>query len=346
MTSTLPRANGDGIEGCPECGGRVATTDADGAACEQCGLVVADQPVDRSPAWPPGEDEHRRTGAPLRSTHANRGLSTWMGACTHDGKGNQIDGDRRRRLRRQRTRQRRAAADATKETLAPALDEIERCCGRLELGESVAEVASVIFRRALDEHLLYGWDYEAVAAAAVYIAARNGGTVRPFDEVVTASGRPERRVGRAVRHVQRELDLAVDPPAAVEYVPTVADDLGVGERTRRRARRLLEAAVEANLHSGRDPTALAASALYTVTFVPTDGADPPPLCQTDLERAVDVCPLTVRRHFRDFRDLCPDVFDVAPEAIASPTDRAGRRSGPAGATSRRESTPGGPASAD
>lgn len=319
MTPTTHQTNW--TERCPECDARVRTTDG-GAACQGCGLVVADQPVDRGPERRHG-DHRPRTGAPLRPTHANRGLSTWMGAPTHDGKGNRIDGGKRRRLRRQRTRQRRAAADATKETLGPGLDEIERCCGRLGLGESVAEVASVVFRRALDEHLLYGWAYEAVAAATVYIAARNGGAVRTLEEVVDTSGRPQRRVGRAVRHLQRELDLAVEPPAVVEYVPTVADDLGLSERTRRLARRLLEDAVGENLHSGRDPTALAASALYTVTLA-VEGT--PPLCQTEVGDAVGVSPLTLRTHFRDLRPLCPDALDVAPEDIESPTVRSGRGS--------------------
>lgn len=312
------------IDTCPECNSRVRTEDGE-AVCEHCGLVVDDRPLDHGPDWrytSDPDDSERRTGAPLTHRHANRGLSTWMGSCDRDGKGNSIDHGKRRRLRRQRTRQRRAAADATKETLSPGLKEVDRLCSELELTDPVAETASVTYRRAVEESLLYGWCYEGIASAAVYIAARNTGAVRTLSEVVAVSYRPERPVARAVRHLQRELGLAVEPPAVTEYVPTVGDDLGLSERVQRLACDLLDAAMAENIHSGRDPSALAASALYTVTLA-VEGT--PPLCQTDVSAAVDVCPLTVRSHFRELRRLCPAVFDVSPSSIQSPKSRSGRR---------------------
>lgn len=313
------------IDTCPECDGPVRQVGQTETACADCGLVVSDRPIDRGPE--PGfssdpDEADERTGAPLTATVANRGLSTWMGSCRRDGHGNRIDSAKQARLRRQRTRQRRAAADANKDTLAPGLREIDRLCSELETGDSVAETASVAYRRALEESVIYGWAYESIAAATVYIAARNTGAVRTMAEVVGVSCRSKRRIARAVRHVQRELDIAVDPPEVTEYLPTISDDLTLSQRAVRLARRLLDAATAENIHSGRDPSALAASALYTVTLVEPETPD---LCQTEVSEAADVSPLTVRSHFRELRPLCPAVFDVEPEAIQSPKARAGKR---------------------
>lgn len=313
------------IETCPECSGTVRRGQHSETTCQSCGLVVTDRAIDRGPrprsGTEPGESSER-TGAPLTSTVANRRLSTWMGSCRRDGKGNLIDSRRRTRLRRQRKRQRRAAVDANRDTLAPGLKEIDRLRSELDLGKQVGETASVVYRRALEENLLRGWAYESIAAAAVYVAARNAGAVRTMSEVVGWSCRPERAIARAVRHLQRELGLAVDPPEVADYLPAIADDLALSQRVCRLAGSLLDAAIEANLHSGRDPSALAASALYTVTLVIEETPD---LCQTEVSDAADVSPLTVRTHFRKLRPLCPDVFDVSPDAIESPKSRAGKR---------------------
>jgi transcription initiation factor TFIIB len=330
----------DRIDTCPECSGRAQRTADAETVCETCGLVLADRSVEDGPTPRLGTDEQRRTGAPLTDRHANRGLSTWMGTCERDGRDNPIAPERRRRLRRQRMRQRRAAADANRDTLGPGLKELRRVASALDLPDGVVETASVVFRRAVEEDALPGWAYESVASAAVYIAARNAGAVRTLSEVAERSRRGQRRIGRASRHLQRELDLEVSPPSVREYVPAVSDALGLSERMTRRAQALLTAAVEENVHSGRDPTALAASALYTVSLAVEDA---PPLCQTDVSEAADSCPLTIRSHFRELRPLCPGVFDVSPDAIQSPTDRAGRRSDidPDGSADSSRPNPGG-----
>lgn len=315
------------IETCPECNEPVRQTESAESTCTECGLVLSEQHIDHGPEWrftSDPEESQRRTGSPLTNTHANRGLSTWMGNCNRDGNGNQIESRKRRRLRRQRTQQRRAAADANRDTLEPGLKEIARQCSDHDLSDAVEETASVIYRRALDDNLLYGWSYEGITSAAVFIAARQTGAVRTLSEIVACSYRPKRRVARAIRHLQRELNLAVEPPAVTEYVPTIADDLDLSKRQQRLARALLEAAIDENIHSGRDPSALAASALYTVSLAVSDTPD---LCQTEISDAVDIAPLTVRTHFRELRPLCPKVFDVDAESIDAPQSRSGKRSG-------------------
>ncbi|MUV90943.1 hypothetical protein GJ629_14440 [Halapricum sp. CBA1109] len=304
---------------CPECGEAVRASESSERVCIGCGLVVAGPATDGRSAY---LGAARHVGGPRTQTRPNRGLSTWMGSCRTDGKGNAIEGRRRRRLRRQRRRQRRAAADATSETLDPGLKEVARLCSVLELAETVRETASVVFRRALSAGILQGWAYESIAAGSVLIAARRSGAVRSLSAVVTASRRPRRRVARALRHLQRELDLAVEPPDVVEFLPAVGDTLSVEADLLGMARQLLEAATAASLHSGRDPQALAASAVYTVTLVAESA---PPLCQTEVAEAVGVSPPTLRRQFRALEPLCPDVFDVAPADIDDPKSRAGRR---------------------
>lgn len=163
------------------------------------------------------------------------------------------------------------------------------------------------FRRAVDERLLYGRSCESIAAATIYVAVRTGGVMRRLAEIVAVSSEPRRLIARDARHLQRELGLPIEPPSVVEYLPRIRTALRMDERTGRRARRLLEAAVEANVHSGRDPNGLAASALYTVSLLDDRCRD---RCQTTVAEAADVTPETIRERHRELRELCPDVFGV------------------------------------
>ncbi len=52
---------------CPECDGRLRREGTE-MICEECGLVSAEDAIDRGPEWRSFEDEdtdRRRTGAPL-----------------------------------------------------------------------------------------------------------------------------------------------------------------------------------------------------------------------------------------------------------------------------------------
>jgi hypothetical protein len=91
---------------CPECDGRV-TTNAVETVCEDCGLVIDEQRIDHGPEWRAHDDEEcERTGAPLTAVRHDRGLSTEIGRGT-DAKGNEISGQKRRRLARMRREQTR-----------------------------------------------------------------------------------------------------------------------------------------------------------------------------------------------------------------------------------------------
>ncbi|MCU4717542.1 transcription initiation factor IIB family protein [Halobacteria archaeon HArc-curdl5-1] len=309
------------IDTCPECGGRIVARSE--LVCRDCGLVLGSLPPDFRPRRrrSRARDGGRATGAPLSPTRPNRCLSSYVGR-RRDARGNRVSSRTQRRLHRQRTQQRRAARAANKQTLQPGLSEIARVCAVLEVSDSVRANASVLFRRALAEHLLYGRAYESIAGATVYLGSRQAQVVRTLTEVTNASRCPNNSVVRDVRFLQRELEIAVDSLSATAYLPRLGSTLGLDERIVRRARQLLEAAIEENLHSGRDPKGVAAGALYTVSLLEECRVD---LRQTEVAAAADVSPETVRARFSEFESLCPDAIPGASTEMERPASRAGTR---------------------
>ena len=169
---------------CPECDGRV-TTNAVETVCEDCGLVINEQRIDHGPEWRAYDDEEcERTGAPLTAARHDRGLSTEIGRGT-DAKGNELSGQKRRRLARMRREQTRGRWRSKAErNLAHGLGEVRRLASALELSDSVRDQACQLFRSAQNEDLLRGRSIEAIAAASVHRQSRP--SVSGIDPGVTA----------------------------------------------------------------------------------------------------------------------------------------------------------------
>ncbi|SFT06881.1 transcription initiation factor IIB [Halostagnicola kamekurae] len=247
---------------CPECDGRV-TTNAVETVCEDCGLVIDEQRIDHGPEWRAYDDEEcERTGAPLTAARHDRGLSTEIGRGT-DAKGNEISGQKRRRLARMRREQTRGRWRSKAErNLAHGLGEVRRLASALDLSDSVRDQACQLFRSAQNEDLLRGRSIEAIAAASVYGACRCNGLSRLVDDVSEMAHVAESRVTNAYKTLNEELGLPAEPVSPSMFVPRLASDLECPDEIRQRARALAEQAEKRGVTTGVHPAGFAAACLY------------------------------------------------------------------------------------
>ncbi|WMT07912.1 transcription initiation factor IIB family protein [Natrinema thermotolerans] len=236
---------------CPECDGRV-TTNAVETVCEDCGLVIDEQRIDHGPEWRAYDNEEsERTGAPLTAARHDRGLSTEIGRGI-DANGNEISGQKRRRLVRMRREQTRGRWRSKAErNLAHGLGEVRRLASALEL-----------FRSAQNEDLLRGRSIEAIAAASVYGACRCNGLSRLVDDISEMARVAESRVTNAYKTLNKELSLPAEPVSPSMFVPRLASDLECPDEIRQRARTLAEQAEELGVTMGVHPAGFAAACLY------------------------------------------------------------------------------------
>lgn len=298
---------------CPECDARVAESEKTGErVCTECGLVVSDDRVDRGPEWRAGSiaesDRKERTGAPLTKLFHDEGLATEMDTADRDGKGNPLSPKRRRRVNRLREWNRRVRTRSGPErTLSLALGEIRRMGSALGLDEDLREMASVIYRRAHDSGVLQGRSIEAVATASVYAATRRAGVPRTPAKVATTSRIGKDEFERAYREILRELSLSIDATPPESYLPQFVSELDIekADVVEATARNLLDAGREENLHSGRSPSGLAASAIYGA--VQTHDLD---LTQPDIAAVADTSSVTIRKHYRDLLAAGADATDA------------------------------------
>jgi transcription initiation factor TFIIB len=285
---------------CPECSGNVIQDEEHGeTVCEECGLVVEEDSVDRGPEWrafdAAEKDQKSRVGAPTTNTMHDKGLSTNIDWRDQDAYGRSLGARQRQKMRRLRKwNERFRTRDSKERNLKQALGEIDRMASALGLPNNVRETASVIYRRALDEDLLPGRSIEGVSTACVYAAARMAGVPRSLDEISDVSRVSKDEVARTYRYVVRELKLEVKPADPGQYVPRFASSLDLSEESEMRAKQLLKNAKEKGVHSGKSPVGLAAAAVYAAALLTNEKTT-----QAAVSEVADISEVTIRNRYHE-----------------------------------------------
>jgi len=222
-----------------------------------------------------------------RSRH-DRGLSTEIGRSTR------IKGRKRRRLARMRREHDRAKVGSTAErNQIYGFTEIRRMVGALSLPDSIRDQACVLFESAQSADLLRGRSLEGFAAAAVYAVCRTNAIARTRAEIAEVARADDDELQAAYGAMNRELGLETGPIDPTEYLPRYASDLDLGTEVESEARSLVVERQSEGALSGRNPSGVAAAALYAA-------AKNRPCGPTQAEAAAvgDVTPVTLRAAYR------------------------------------------------
>lgn len=258
--------------GCPECPGRLRTVDGE-TSCVECRLVVDVDRLARTrpPNYEDGRYELKRTGKLLTETRHDRGLSTKIG-YKRDGTGKWLSSNTRRKFRRLRTQQNRAAFDSKgQRNLAAAFTEIARLRSGLELPWSLREQACSIYRSAHNEDLIVGRSIESMAAVSLYAACRCSNHHRTLKELADRSPFSQEKVEHAYSVLNRELGLEAMILRPSMLLGEIASNVECSEHVHQRARELANIAAEAGISNGRSPAGVAAACVYLVSNEQGDG---------------------------------------------------------------------------
>ncbi len=286
---------------CTECGSEDLVSDAERAevVCDDCGLVVEEDQVDRGPEWRAFDsserDDKSRVGAPMTKRMHDKGLTTNIDWRDKDAFGQSLSADRRAQMKRLRKWQNRIRTSGSKErNLQFALGEIDRMASSLNVPESTREISSMIYRRALDENLLPGRSIEAVSASALYAACRQENIPRSLDEISEVSRVDKQEVARTYRYIARQLDLEIGPTNPAEFVPRFASELGLSEEVQQKAIDIIDETAEKGLLSGKSPTGYAAAAIYLASILCNDKRT-----QKEVADAANVTEVTIRNRYHE-----------------------------------------------
>ncbi len=292
------------IRRCPECGSTRLIRDYEAAevVCMECGYVIDMKIADRGPEWRAFDNEQRdkraRVGAPLTFTMHDKGLSTVIDWHDKDTFGRRFNADQKAQIYRLRKWQRRIrVSDAMERNLAFALSEITKIASNLSLPRSILETSSVIYRKAVKEHLIRGRSIQGISAAAVYIACRKCGLPRTLDEIANAANISRREIGRSYRFLVKKLNLSIPPLKASHYISKFSNQLAMQGKVEEIANKILSAATELKLTSGRGPTGIAAAASYVASVLIGEKRT-----QREIAEIAKVTEVTIRNRYKELTE--------------------------------------------
>jgi transcription initiation factor TFIIB len=286
---------------CPECNSTRIMRDYERSelVCMECGYVLAAKITDRGPEWRAFDDEQRtkrtRVGAPLTYTIHDKGLSTMIDWHDRDIYGKSLSPGQKAQVYRLRKWQRRIrVSDATERNLAFALSEITKIANNLNLPKSILETASVIYRKAVKERLIRGRSIQGVTAAAIYLACRQCGLARTLEEIAQASSVNKKEVGRSYRFLIKELNYSIPPLKPSQYITKFSNQLTMQGKVEEIAHKILSAAKELKLTSGRGPTGIAAAASYIASVLTGERKT-----QREIAEIAQVTEVTIRNRYKE-----------------------------------------------
>ena len=292
------------VQCCPECGSTRIMRDYECGeiVCMNCGIVVTAKIADRGPEWRAFDDEQRakrtRVGAPLTYTIHDKGLSTMIDWHDRDIYGKSLSPGQKAQVYRLRKWQRRIrVSDATERNLAFALSEITKIANNLNLPKNILETASVIYRKAVKERLIRGRSIQGVTAAAIYLACRQCGLARTLEEIAQSSTVNKKEVGRSYRFLIKELDYTIPPLRPGQYITKFSNQLTMQGKVEEIAYKILAAAKELKLTSGRGPTGIAAAASYIASVLTGERKT-----QREIAEIAQVTEVTIRNRYKELVD--------------------------------------------
>jgi transcription initiation factor TFIIB len=160
--------------------------------------------------------------------------------------------------------------------------------------QSVREVASVMYRRTLNEDLIRGRSIEGISTAVLYAACRKEGIPRSLEEVTEVSRVERKEIARTYRYVSQELGLEIQPVDPKKYVPRFSSELGLDEEIQAKAKEIIDTTAEEGLLSGKSPTGFAAAAIYSASLLCNEKKT-----QKRVAEVAQVTEVTIRNRYQE-----------------------------------------------
>ncbi len=285
---------------CSECGSTNIVRDVivGELVCGDCGFVIQENIINPGAEWKAfthrEELARARAGSPIRYSHYDKGLSTII-YVDRDAFGRPLSPKVRRQMWRLRNWQIRSRVHASQSrNLCQAMNELQLISEKLNIPPSVQEMAAVIYRKALSKDLIRGRNIAAIVAGSLYVACRFTKIPKTLKEIAEVSLRDQKEISRAYRLIVQRLKMKMPIDNPIDYVTKIAEKARVSSDVEGLAIKIIRDARNKHVAMGKDPTGLAAAALYIASKIKREK-----MAQSHLAKAANVTEVTVRNRAKD-----------------------------------------------
>lgn len=259
--------------------------------CSVCALVVGDRVVDVGSEWRTFSDSNSdpsRVGAAENPLLEND-LSTTIGRSTGTEYHN------------------RNAMSSTNRTLLGAFRDINEIADRVGLPRTITDQAASYFRQVHEQRRLRNRPRLAVASGCIYVACKVQSAPRSFKELSSISGIQASDIAKCYKNIVKvidasELELSVHVDSG-DFMSRFCSNLGLSVEVQRIATHIAAIAKEKSITDGRNPTSIAAAAIYMASQ-----ASDTKRSQREISEVAGCAESTIKHSYRLMLSRAPELF--------------------------------------
>ena len=271
--------------------------------CGDCGVVLSEKAIDFGPenlGQASGEyQDSARTGQKISLKMADMGLSTVIQAQNRDSSGRILSGKNKQSFHRLRMWDRNSKAALTKQSFIKAFTFLDGIRSKLGLPNHVVEKSAYLFRKAEQKKLLMGRSNQATICAVVYIACRITNTPRTLADIAEAAAIKKKILQRTYRLLYSNLEIHSVSYTPDEFIERVSSEIGVSEKIKRDARKILELSRKNGITSGKNPMSMAATAIY----LSIKDNNTKKISQAQISEASGISAVTIRNRAKELKAI-------------------------------------------
>jgi transcription initiation factor TFIIB len=184
-----------------------------------------------------------------------------------------------------------------------AFGQLDRLKQKLILPSSVVEKAAYIYRKVQQKEIVRGRTRNGAMAACVYIACREAGIPRTFDEVARTTNITRKELSNAYIAIVLGLDLRIPIIDPIKCLVKLADKTHVDEKITRYAIGYLKQVIDSEISAGKDPMSIVATVLYLTCLQYGDESK----TQRSFADAAGISDVTIRNRRQELQNKIPSM---------------------------------------
>lgn len=247
---------------CPECGFNnfFINRRKGEVICKNCSFVVDDTLIDFGKDWSDDEESgesNSRAGAPYDPRIANN-LLTEVGSNSDLAKLSKNSKAMINRIRKKN----RWTSSSLEANLNYAFSTLKTVSSHLQVSESIEKEAAGIYRAAAERGLTKARASDSLVAASLLIACKLFAVPKSMKEISEASKIDLKTLGKAYKLLLRSLKLKTTAASPQDFLAKFCSALKITHATQNASAKLLRDYEKLGFTSGKNPTSLAATAIY------------------------------------------------------------------------------------
>ncbi len=266
--------------------------------CKSTGEVIEESVIGDEAEWRAYTPEERarrtRVGSPLSFARPNMGVDVYI----RQPRPPKIRGLGRRAELIRRGLRSKSIQSSVEKNVNQAIRILDDIVSRLELPPHVKEEAAYLYRQAVSKGLTRGRSIESMVAATLYAACRKHRVPCTLDDIAKAirlgGTDAKREIARNYRLIVRHLEVRIPVIQPESFVDRIATALGLPETVIAEAKKIVKMAKEEGLTAGKDPSGLAAAAVYLAALMKGQRKT-----QKEVAQVAGVTEVTVRNRYKE-----------------------------------------------